>query len=501
MLLLDALREHAERRAAHPALLWPELALTYGELGEHVEQAAAVLAGRGVGAGDRFALAMDRTPAAVVLHLGAQALGATAVPLAPAAGSAVTATVAELLRPAGWYGPAAFFRDRLAPESAPAGRLAPEAAWEEICAASPEAPAPPDPDAVALVLCTSGTSGEPKCVKLTHRATAAAAAQINRFTGLVAEDREILTLPLHHSFGLGRLRCLLLAGATGFLLPGLFRAERLLAAIRREQATVFAQVPAGLRLLLAYGERARAYTASIRRLEIGSAALSVAERERVLALFPEARICHHFGLTEASRSLFCEYHDLAERGKLDSLGRPSPGVEVALDDPQPAGDRLEGGLKVRGPHVCAGYANPSLAGAAADGWWPTGDRVQIDRDGFLYSVGRQSDLIDRGGYKVAPEEVERRLVEIAGVEDAAVVGGPDPAAPATTTLVAFIQPADPLHPPAAADLERQLYAVLEPYKVPAHFRFVAALARTENGKLRREALRRELMGAVSETSP
>lgn len=494
MLLLDALAAHAERRAAHPALLWPELKLTYGELGERVRQAAAVLAQRGIGAGDRFALAMDRTPAAVVLHLAVQALGATSVPLAPEAGSAVTGTVAELLRPVGWYGPAAFFRGRLAPERAPAGRLAPEAAWEEICAATPEAPAPqsrrpPDPDAVALVLCTSGTSGEPKCVLLTHRATAAAAAQINRFTGLAETDREILTLPLHHSFGLGRLRCLLVAGATGFLLPGLFRAERLLAAIRREQATVFAQVPAGLRLLLAYGERACAYTASIRLLEIGSAALTVAERERMLALFPQARICHHFGLTEASRSLFCEYHDLAQRGKLDSLGRPAPGVEVALDDPQPAGDRLEGGLKVRGPHVCAGYANPSLAGAAADGWWPTGDRVQIDRDGFLYSMGRQSDLIDLGGYKVAPEEVERRLGEIAGVQDAAVVGGPDPAA---TTLVAFIQPADPLHPPAAADLERHLYAVLEPYKVPAHFRFVAALARTENGKLRREALRQEL---------
>src|SRR6185436_978215 len=317
-----------------------------GELGERVRQAAALLRRRGVRAGDRVAVAMDRTPAAVVLHLATLALGATSVPLAPDAGSSVTGTVERLLRPV-WLEPG-------------------EDLWREIGSQAPDDAAPRiDPDAVALILCTSGTAGEPKCVMLTHRATAAAADQINRFTGLAAEDREVLTLPLHHSFGLGRLRCLPLAGATGFVQPGIFRPERLLSAIRRENATVFAQVPAGMRLLLAVGERARAYAESVRMIEIGSAALSVAEREQVLALFPQARICHHFGLTEASRSVFCEYRDLARRGKLDSLGRPTPGVEVALDEPRQAGDRMEGLLKVRGPHVCAGYANPSLAGERA----------------------------------------------------------------------------------------------------------------------------------------
>lgn len=502
MLLLEALRAHAEGRTDHPALIWPELRLTYGALDERVRQAAALLRRRGVRAGDRVALAMDRTPAAVVLHLAALAAGATPVPLAPDAGSSLLGTVAEVLRPVAWYAPAAFLaalpEDRAAPSAV---RLEPgDALWQEICAEDPHDPdaaAPVDPDAVALILCTSGTAGEPKCVLLTHRATAAAAGQINRFTGLTGEDREILTLPLHHSFGLGRLRCLLVAGATGFIQPGVFRAERLLSAVRREQATVFAQVPAGIRLILSYGERARSYTASIRLIEIGSAALTVAEREQVLALFPQARICHHFGLTEASRSLFCEYRDLAERGKLDSLGRPAPGVEADLDDPRPAGGRgdlIEGLLKVRGPHVCAGYANPSLADehASAEGWWKTGDRVQIDREGFFYAVGRQSDLINLGGYKVAPEEIENQLVRIAGVRDAAVVGCPDPAAPSTTVLVAFIEPADPLHPPAEADLQSRLYGVLESYKVPSRFRFVAALARTDNGKIRRAALLQEL---------
>ncbi|MFY9825861.1 MAG: class I adenylate-forming enzyme family protein [Thermoanaerobaculia bacterium] len=473
-MLVDAVLTHAESRPDHPALVWPEQRLSYGELGERVRRATTWLRRRGVKAGDCVALAMDRSPAAVILHLATLALGATSVPLAPDAGASVTATVGRLLRPV-WLEPG-------------------EAMWREIGAQAPEAEEAEmprvDPGAVALILCTSGTAGEPKCVKLTHRATAAAAAQINAFTGLAAADREILTLPLHHSFGLGRLRCLLVAGATGFVLPGTFRPERLLSAIRKEQATVFAQVPAGIRLILAYGERARAYAASIRRIEIGSAALTVAEREQVLALFPEARICHHFGLTEASRSIFCEYHDLACRDKLDSLGRPAPGVEVALDDPQPAGDRLEGRLKVRGPHVCAGYANPSLADvhASADGWWPTEDRVRIDREGFLYSVGRESEMVNLGGYKVASAEIEERLLEVAGVRAAAVVGCPDPAAPTASVLVAFIQPVDPLQPPAPADLQSHLYRVLEPYKVPSHFRFLAELPRTENGKIRRAAL-------------
>jgi len=423
------------------------------------------------------------------------ALGATSVPLAPHAGSSLTGTVAQFLQPACWYGPSAFFRGPIEPGSVPVAWLEPgEALWRELCSQSPEASPPRvDPDAVALILSTSGTAGQPKCVMLTHRATAAAARQINQFTGLAATDREILTLPLHHSFGLGRLRCLLVAGATGFVQPGVFRAERLLGAIRREQATVFAQVPAGIRLILAYGERARSYTASVRMVEIGSATLTVAEREQVMALFPEARICHHYGLTEASRSVFCEYRDLARRSKLDSLGRPAPGVEVALDDPRQVGDRLEGLLKVRGPHVCAGYANPSPTGehASAEGWWPTGDRIQIDREGFLYHVGREGDLVNLGGYKVAPEEIERHLLEIAGVRDAAVAGWSDPAEPSAAVLVAFIQPVDPLHPPAAAELQRHLYRVLESYKVPSHFHFVTELARTENGKIRRAVLLQE----------
>ena len=474
MLLVDALLAHAENRADHPALVWPELRLTYGELAERVRQATALLRRRGVRAGDRVAVAMDRTPAAVVLHLATLALGAASVPLAPDAGSSLIETVTRLLRPVFWYGPEAG-----------------ETLWQEIGSLPPDSALPPaDPGAVALILTTSGTAGEPKCVLLTHRATAAAVDQINRFTGLAAEDREVLTLPLHHSFGLGRLRCLLTAGATGFVQPGIFRPERLLSAIRRENATVFAQVPAGMRLILAYGERAQAYAESVRMIEIGSAALSVAEREQVLALFPQARICHHFGLTEASRSVFCEYRDLARRGKLDSLGRPTPGVEVALDEPRQAGDRMEGLLKVRGPHVCAGYANPSLAGerASPEGWWPTGDRVQIDAEGFLYYAGREGDLVNLGGYKVAPEEIEKHLLDVAGVRDAAVVGRPDPASPAATVLVAFIQPADPLHPPAEADLQRHLHTALESYKVPSSFRFVAELPRTENGKLRRAAL-------------
>ena len=95
MLPVDTLQAHAESRADHPALVWPELRLTYGELGERVRQATALLRQRGVRAGDRVAVAMDRTPAAVVLHLATLALGATSVPLAPDAGSSLTETVAK----------------------------------------------------------------------------------------------------------------------------------------------------------------------------------------------------------------------------------------------------------------------------------------------------------------------------------------------------------------------------------------------------------------------
>ncbi len=461
--LLEAVDAHARRNPDQVALDLPDRSsLTYAAVVDEVRRVAAGLAGRGVGAGDRVLLRASSDPGFVVGYLATHAIGAIAVPLDPGLPRARRDLIESLV------GPVATLDGH---QPAPRRGRAVD-------------PAPPAPDAPADILFTTGTTGVPKGVVLSHRNLVASVRNINAFVGTRSDDVEAIALPLSHSFGLGRLRCALWAGARIALVDGFGRPKRLFATIDDLGVTGLALVPAAWALLRSLsGDRLGAFSGQLRYLELGSAPMSPAEKGRLAELLPTTRICMHYGLTEASRAAFQEFHEDADR--LDAVGRPGPHVRIAVKDASghdmPAGE--EGEVCVAGDMVTAGYWDDAAATVRAfhGEWFRTGDLGVLDESGTLVLVGRLTELINVGGKMVAPAEVEAAMSHVPGVVDCVCVEAPDPTSGATVL-------ARVVGDPEAVDLagvRHVLRNLVEAYKIPTRLEFIERVPRTSSGKIQR----------------
>ena len=185
----------------------------------------------------------------------------------------------------------------------------------------------PDSQSVADILFTTGTTGAPKGVALTYENEAAAANNINSFIQNTSEDIELLALPISHSFGLGRMRCCLSIGTTLILMGSFVNVKRIFRTIEEENVTGFTMVPASWKFLQKVsGNELAKYAPQIRYIEMGSAYLSEADKRNLAELFPKTRVTMHYGLTEASRSAFMEFHD--DKDALCSVGKASPNTDI-----------------------------------------------------------------------------------------------------------------------------------------------------------------------------
>jgi long-chain acyl-CoA synthetase len=345
-----------------------------------------------------------------------------------------------------------------------------------------------DLDEPADILFTTGTTGRRKGVVLTHRNIAQAAINISAFLRSEPADIELVPISLGHSFGLGRLRSMARTGNTLALEPGLTNAARIVKRLVELRATGLALVPAGVELALRLTKDYLARAAGhLRYVEIGSAAMRRQTKETLMRLLPETRLCHHFGLTEASRAAFIEYH--SESDHLDSIGRPSPNVEMAVWDESgrqlPPGEHGE--LVVRGGMVMKEYwRRPDLtAKTLRGGWLRTGDWGYRDADGYYHLVGRRKEIINVGGWKVSPEEVERAINAYPGVAESACVGIPDPQGVTGECVAAYVVSAAEI---PQGDIVRWLRERLEEYKIPRSWKRVAAIPKTSSGKIQRHLL-------------
>lgn len=274
-----------------------------------------------------------------------------------------------------------------------------------------EAPAPDD---IALLIATSGSTGQPRAVMLTHGNLAAAARCSASRTPLGPGDRWLACLPLFHIGGFSILTRCARAGATA-VLGGRFDPEAVLASLRRESISHLSLVPAMLARLLEVSKDLA--PPNLRHVLVGGAALAPALAAEARALgWP---LQPTYGMSETA-SQVATLPALPLEWRAGHVGRPLPGIEVALD----GGQRL----KVRGPVVMAGYANPDLRSGdgLVDGWLVTSDIAEISGDGELTILGRADDVIVTGGEKVHPAAVERRLEQCPGVAEVCVVGRPDP---------------------------------------------------------------------------
>ena len=347
----------------------------------------------------------------------------------------------------------------------------------------------PQSDNIADILFTTGTTGVPKGVVLSFMNETQAAININEFIGNTSADIELLALPISHSFGLGRLRCVLMKGGTIVILGSFASMKKFYGAIEKYKVTGFGMVPASWAYISKLsGNRISEFADQLKYIEIGSAPLSVLEKQRLMKLLPHTKICMHYGLTEASRSSFISFHD--EKQYLDSAGKSSPNTEIEIFNPE--GVKLDcnedGEVCVKGKHVCSGYLNADPDQYRNDffgDYFRTGDWGFLDKDGYLHLKSRTKEIINVGGKKVSPMEVEEVLQSLPGIEEAACVAYPDPVM--GEVVKAYI--VGSLTPEDDKNIIEELTKNLENYKVPAIIVHVDSLPKTESGKLQRLKLK------------
>jgi acyl-CoA synthetase (AMP-forming)/AMP-acid ligase II len=493
----DIPRRIAARTPAAPALVEAGRSWSYAELVRRIDEDARLLCELDVRAGDRVMIVGENSVAQVALILACASIDAWAVNVNARLTAPELASIRE-------HSGArrVIYTSAVSPEAAAhAARDGAQALGGELMAGplnrscEPE-PVEPGGAQVAALIYTTGTTGRPKGVMLSHRNLLFVAATSSTLRGLTPADRAYGVLPVSHVYGLTSvLLGTLYAGGCLHLAPK-FSAEAMLDAIRAGGLTIVQGVPAMYaRLLELTDGAARPLASKLRFCYAGGSPLDPVLKREVEALLG-LPLHNGYGLTESAPTVSQTRLD-APRGDT-SVGVPIPGVDVRVVDARgedvPPGE--PGELLVRGPNVMKGYYRESALTQAAlrpGGWLVTGDMARMDADGALFIVGRTKELIIRSGFNIYPLEVETVLNAHPSVTQSAVVGratgGGD------EEVVAFVEPAaggqldlDELH--------AWLAARLAPYKRPSEIVVMARLPAAPTGKV----LKSELKAMAAERS-
>ncbi|UWQ21795.1 long-chain-fatty-acid--CoA ligase [Jannaschia sp. W003] len=489
----DVVRAHARSRPDAPALTFGARTWTFAELDAASSRAANALRARGVGAGDRVAiLARNRAEYFALIH-GANKIGATLVclnwRLAPR-------EIAEILADAE---PALVLADdtgaTLLPGDAEAVRLGPE--FDAMCEAAGDADPghAAAPDEVALILYTSGTTGRPKGVMLTHEGLGYTRALADAW-GMGPGSVNLVAMPLFHIGGCGYGSSTMLAGGHTVLMADV-DVGAIVERIARHRVTHTFMVPAVVQALLGAPEAAEVDMGSMELLMYGAAPMGdVLLRRAMTAL--GCRFMHAYGMTEASGTVVClgpEEHDpdgpLAPL--LKSCGTALPWVELRVVDPATGRDRPAGEVGeiwLRTPMLMRGYwRNPEATAEVLveDGWFRTGDAAFLDEAGHVFLFDRYKDMIISGGENIYPAEIENVLNGHAAVAQVGVIGVPHPRWGETPLAVVVPKPGTA---PTEAELLDHVRASLARYKCPSWVVFAESLPRNASGKVLKHELRR-----------
>ena len=491
----------AAGRAERPALVNSSTGevVSYGLLAARIGQVAAGLASRGFGPGDVLALWAPNLPQWAGIALGAMAAGGTVAPVDTSctepeltgrltgSGASILVTIPSMaptaLAAAGAAGVAEVVTIGQADGATPIGALLVERALES--GARPAAPV--DPSTVALLPCSSGTTGLPKGVMLTHANLVAGTLQLNTGFGATDHDTLLAVAPFFHIMGFAiHLGVALSVGATVVTMAR-FEPERFLALVERHRVTALAVPPPIMRLLATHPMVDAHDLSSLRIVVCGGAPLSAELHRAVSARLRHTVVGTGWGLTETTCAATVPDRD---GGTVPgSVGRLAPSGELRVVDPATGADLGKGQpgeLWFRGPNVMAGYRDAAGATAEildADGWLRTGDLGTVDADGNVFILGRLKELIKVNARQVAPAELEAVLAAQPAVADAAVIGRADPEHGEVPVAVVV--------PRGEVDGDQLMGWVAErvaPYKRLRAIRFVEAIPRTPSGKILRRVL-------------
>ena len=362
-----------------------------------------------------------------------------------------------------------------------------------------------DPDAVAIVLFTSGTTSQPKAVELTHNNLTSYITGSVEFDSAEPTDAALICVPPYHVAGVSAALSNLYAGRKMVYLPT-FDPQEWVRLINAEHVTTATVVPTMLDRIVTVLEGGGHELPSLRNLAYGGSKVGLPLVRRALELLPEVGFVNAYGLTETSSTIAVltpDDHRLAQAAsdtavvkRLGSVGQPVPGIELQIRDEHGTvlGPGQTGELFVRGDQVSGRYTGIGSV-LDAEGWFPTRDIATLDDDGYLFIGGRSDDTIIRGGENIAPAELEDVLIEHAHVRDVAVVGVEDPQW--GQAIVAVVVPAVGTDPDPE-ELREHVRKSLRGSRTPDRVVFRDELPTNATGKVLRREIVEELRAAPAE---
>jgi long-chain acyl-CoA synthetase len=527
--LYHLLDDSAARDPNRPAASFFGRRLSYRALKDASDRFAAALQRLGIAPGDRVGLLLPTSPPFIIGYFGALKAGAVVVALNPLANpqelaaqlrdsGAQTLVTIPMFLPA-----AAELRERAGLRQIIAARLADWMPFpiglamrlresRQARAARPTAPidfaaliaqplpagwrpAPADPDSLAVLLYSGGTTGAAKGIMLSHFACMANAHQIRAWGQIGPSDRILAVLPLFHGYGMSaNMNAALLAGGEIVLVPR-FNAPEVLKTIQKRRPTFFTGVPTMFVAFSNLPDIERYDLSSLAGIWVGAAPLTAAIKQE-FEHKTGGRMIEGYGLTESVTAIMANpYQGLH---KIGSIGIPFPDVDAKIADLGDGHDLAPGELGqivLRSPTIMLGYYNQPRATAEAlkGDWLQTGDIGYMDEDGYFYITDRQKDLIIVGGFNVFPREIEEVLYQHPKIKEGTVIGVPDPYAGERIKVFAVLKDGETA---TEAELIAYFRERLTRYKVPSAVEFRAELPKSMIGKIMRRSLREEIQPAA-----
>jgi long-chain acyl-CoA synthetase len=491
--LASLLTGSAERQPDDAAIRLGDVELTYAELDERSARLAALLGERGVRQGDRVGAMLPNVPEFPIVYYGILRAGAVVVPmnvLLKRREIAFYLQDPEAALLLAWHGFAEEARAAAGEAGAELIEVEPEAFAAALDGVEPNADvADTAEDDTAVILYTSGTTGQPKGAELTHANLHRNADVSSRTTCEIGSGDVVLgALPLFHSFGQTvSMNATMQAGGCLVLLPK-FDPGEALATIEAQRVTHFYGVPTMYGALLHHPERERFDASSLRTCITGGASMPV----EVLRGFEEAFGCvvlEGYGLSETSPVASSNHPD-RER-KPGSIGTPIEGVEMRVVDErdEEVAPGEVGEIVIRGHNVMKGYWRrpDATAEAMRGGWFHSGDMARVDEEGYFFIVDRKKDMIIRGGYNVYPREVEEVLYEHPKIREAAVLGVPHEEWGEEIGAAVVLHEGEEMAPEEVSSYVRERLAA---YKYPRLVWFLDELPKGPTGKILKREIER-----------
>lgn len=475
--------------------------IRYAELWSRILSVAGFIRELGVGPGDRVALLLENSIEYVVAYYAVQLSGGVCVALNTASKARDIAnwirhSDAKLL-----------FIDHQHPEfaaiRATVGADIPTVvvgqgaeaqsgvySWAEALACAAHATDLGDiadiaDSALASIIYTSGTTGNPKGVSLSHRNLSSNIRSILDYLELSAADSIVNVLPFFYSYGNSILHTHLAVGARIVLEKSMLYPVQVLKRMVEERVSGFSGVPSTYSILLNRVDLGQFDLTGLRYMTQAGGPMAPADIQRLTSTLPAVRFFVMYGQTEASARLsYLPPERLFD--KLGSIGVAIPNVSIEIRDAE--GARLaphqHGELCATGENIMQGYwKDPHMThGVLRDGWLHTGDLAYRDEDGYLFIVGRASDMIKSGAHRISPKDIEEVALEIDGVAEAVAVGIPDDLLGQVIKLIVVKRPGVELD---AMAIQRHCKQNLASYKIPKSIEFAESIPRTSSGKVQR----------------